>query len=368
MLRLQNHLRFALRAASHLPASSLHPFLPSSAVAVATSASSLHPFLPSSAVAVATSASHAQFMAADYLVATFGLAPPQALLKASKYLSHLKSPANPDAVRAFLSQAGLAESDIAAAVAMDPRLLCSSVDKTLTPRIAQLRGIGLSLPEISRLITVVPAILLRPARFPRLEFMISLLGSYHKVEPVLKRNRYLLNGNVENLVKVNTILRQQCGLSACEIAKLYGRTGKLLTMEPDRVKGMVARAEKLFGVPRCSGMFKRALEIVCIFTPESITGKINFLERHLGRSEAEQAVRNSPGILALSAGNLGHTLEFLMMEVGLDPSYIARRSGMLTFSIEKRLMPRHYVIVVLKAKELVKKDIDLYGQIPQVQL
>ena len=47
------------------------------------------------------------------------------------------------------------------------------------------------------------------------------------------------------------------------------------------------------------------------------------------------------------------------MKAGLDPSYIARRPGMLTLSTEKRLMPRHYVIEVLKAKELVKKDIDL---------
>ena len=66
-----------------------------------------------------------------------------------KYLPHLKSPVKPDAVRAFLAGIGLAEADVATAVVSCPGLLCSKVDGTLTPRIAQLSEIGLSPPPRS---------------------------------------------------------------------------------------------------------------------------------------------------------------------------------------------------------------------------
>ncbi|MEI4920965.1 hypothetical protein Q8G81_36015, partial [Klebsiella pneumoniae] len=75
------------------------------------------------------------------------------------------------------------------------------VDNILTPRVAQLRDMGLSPPQISRLISIVPGIFHNPYRIARLEFYISLLGSYDKVEAALKSNFYLLENNIENVVK-----------------------------------------------------------------------------------------------------------------------------------------------------------------------
>ena len=49
------------------------------------------------------------------------------------------------------------------------------------------------------------------------------------------------------------------------------------------------------------------------------------------------------------------------MEFGLEPSYIAHRPTILAYDLEKCVMPRHYVIEVLKVKDLVKKDIDFYS-------
>jgi mTERF domain-containing protein, mitochondrial len=54
-------------------------------------------------------------------------------LKASKVLSHLKSPSRPGAVLAFILGLGLSDADIAAVVAYDPKLLCSEVERMLAP-------------------------------------------------------------------------------------------------------------------------------------------------------------------------------------------------------------------------------------------
>uniref|UniRef100_A0A453R5G3 Uncharacterized protein n=1 Tax=Aegilops tauschii subsp. strangulata TaxID=200361 RepID=A0A453R5G3_AEGTS len=113
------------------------------------------------AAAVAASASPAPFAVADYLVASCHLTPAQAV-KASKVLSHLKSPSKPEAVLAFLSDLGLSDADVAAVVVYDPLLLCSEVDKTLAPRLAELRDLGLSPSQIARLVLVDPARFRRP--------------------------------------------------------------------------------------------------------------------------------------------------------------------------------------------------------------
>lgn len=72
------------------------------------------------------STSSGRFVVEDYLVDTCGLTPAQAR-KASKYLPHLKSPEKPDAVRAFLTVAGVSEADAATAITRDraaPLLQC----------------------------------------------------------------------------------------------------------------------------------------------------------------------------------------------------------------------------------------------------
>ncbi|KAF0907487.1 hypothetical protein E2562_017412 [Oryza meyeriana var. granulata] len=84
-------------------------------------------------------------------VTTCGLTPAQAR-KASKYVSQIKSPSNPDTLRAFLASIGLLKATAATIVAKHPQILRSKVDKTLTPLIAQLRKIGLSPPQMSRMV------------------------------------------------------------------------------------------------------------------------------------------------------------------------------------------------------------------------
>jgi mTERF domain-containing protein, mitochondrial len=304
-----------------------------------------------------TSSPASPFAAEYYLVTTCDLTPTQAR-RVSKYLPHVKSPDNPDAVRAFLAGIGLSKSDLATAVTKFPRLLCSRVDRTLTPRVAQLHGIGLSLPQISRLVTVVPNILTNPGKIPRLAFFLSYFGSFDQVHTALRRNDYLLTKNVELVVKPNLEFLQQCGLTSSDIALSCSR---MITWDLERIKETVARAEEL-GVPRNTGMFRYALTAVGYLSPSRISARLDFLENALGCSEAELAIAvcKLPYILRSSDAKLGRAANFLKNEIGLETQYIVRRPAMLNYSMDKRVMPRHYVMKVLKAKGLVKGDIDFY--------
>ncbi|KAG2646850.1 uncharacterized protein LOC120694502 [Panicum virgatum] len=141
-----SHLRAALsrivRSPSRLPAS---PYAPPLVFP--------HRPLPSSAAAASSSDS---FSMKDYLVSRCGLTQAQAL-KAAARLSHLRSRAKPEAVLTYLeSTLGVPSADVRRVVVIDPSFLCSNVEQTLAPRVADLRDLGLSRDEIARVVLLAP--------------------------------------------------------------------------------------------------------------------------------------------------------------------------------------------------------------------
>ncbi|XP_062228495.1 transcription termination factor MTERF4, chloroplastic-like [Phragmites australis] len=316
--------------------------------------------LSTTTAAAGSSANRAPFAVEDYLVATCHLTPAQAL-KASKVLSHLKSPSRPDAVLAFLSGLGLSDTDIAATIAYDPKLLCSEVERTLAPRLAELRDLGLSPSQIARLVLVDPARFRRPTVVSKLQYYVPLFGSFENLLQALKSNSYLLSSDLERVVKPNVTFLMECGLDACDIAKLSLPVPRLLTTNPERVRAMVVRAEAV-GVPRGSGMFRHALLAVAFLSEEKIAAKVEFLKKTFRWSDAEVgiAVSKLPLVLKHSKDRLRRMSDFLITQVGLEPEYIAHRPALLTYSLERRLMPRHYVVKFLKANGLLEHDRSYY--------
>uniref|UniRef100_A0A804MS14 mTERF transcription factor n=1 Tax=Zea mays TaxID=4577 RepID=A0A804MS14_MAIZE len=278
-----------------------------------------------SAAAADSASRAAPFAVEDYLVAACHLTPAQAL-KASKVLSHLKSPSRPDAVLAFLSGLGLSDADIAAAVAYDPKLLCSEVERTLAPRLAELRDLGLSPSQIARLALVDPARFRRPTVVSKLQYYVPLFGSFENLLQALRNNAYLLSSDLERVVKPNVAFLVECGLDACDIAKLSIPVPRLITTNPERVRAMVERAEAV-GVPRGTGMFRHALLAVAFLSEEKIKAKAEFLKTTFRWSDAEVgvAVSKLPLVLKHSKDRLRRMSEFLITkENGLleqDRSY-----------------------------------------------
>ncbi|RLM79635.1 uncharacterized protein C2845_PM12G27190 [Panicum miliaceum] len=342
MLTLKQRLLSALRAAAPLPAASLHR------LSLSTAAAATPP---------------AGFVAEDYLVSSCGLTPARAR-KVSKYVSRLRSPVKPDAVRAFLAGIGLAEADVAAAVASYPQLLSAKVDETLTPRIAQLREIGLSPPQISRLITVAPEVLFSPVKISRLAFYLSFLGSYDRVHSALNRSGYLLRPDLETVVRPNIAFLRQCGLTDDDIGKHFLMRSRMLLTQPQRVKEIATRAEEL-GVPHNSVTFKHAMYILYSLNAGRLTAKLSFLKKVIGCSEAElsNVLCKLPTVLTRSESKIGRVVEFLKVEVGLEPSYVLQRPAILGYSIERRLRPRHCVLRILKAKGFLSKQFDFYNAV-----
>ncbi|KQJ89049.1 uncharacterized protein LOC100820939 [Brachypodium distachyon] len=329
---------------------------------VSSPSTSLHRLLAAAAPAVPTSPA---FAVEDYLVETCGLTRPQAL-KASAKLSHLKSPANPDAVLAFFAGLGLSSADVAAAVVNDPKLLCASVKRTLGPNVVGLTGLGLSNSEIARLASLSYGIFRCRSIVPRLQYYLPLFGSCENfLRGLERRSFYILNVNIERVVKPNVAFLRQCGLGSCDLAKLFTRVPVMLTSNPERVQAKAACVEDLLHVPRGSGMFTQALQAVAYYSKETIAATLEYLVKTFRWSDGEVGIALSKALslLARSKDMLLRRSEFLISNVGLESSYIAHRPVMLTYSLEGRLRPRYYVLKFLKANGLLDRDRDYYNTV-----
>ncbi|KAL5212028.1 hypothetical protein ABZP36_022875 [Zizania latifolia] len=296
------------------------------------------------------------FAVEEYLIANCHLTQPQAL-KASKNIAHLKSRSNPDAVLAFLADLGLSPKEVAAAVASNPRILCARIDRSLAPISSELRALGLSPSQIARLAQVTGQYFLCRSFVSKVRFWLPLFGSWERLLQATDWNYCLFTSGLEKVVEPNVAFMKQCGLSACDISKLLLASPRLVTMHPDYVQDAVRRAIQL-GVAPGSQMFRHALSTAGCIGQEKVDVKVAVLKETLGWSQEEVnlAVRKAPRILAASEERLRRNAEFLINDVGLQPQYIARRPVLLMYSLERRLLPRHHVVKLLKERQLIGQD------------
>jgi mTERF domain-containing protein len=299
------------------------------------------------------------FAVEDYLVATCGLSPARAL-KASKKISHLKSPSKPDAVLAFLTGLGVPRADVATLVAADPNFLCASVERTLAPRVAELCNLGLSRSEVARIIPVALYSFRRCSLGRTVSFWLPVFGSFDKLLQGLRNNAGIFSVDFESVAKPNLDFLQQCGLSACEIVGVNKYSSRLLTMKPECLREAAERVEEL-GIKRNSPMFRHAFCLVAFVSQEDVAKKIGLFKK-IGFSQhhALEIVRKAPLVLGASENRIRRVVDFLTRDVGLEAHYIAQRPALIMYSLERRLLPRHHLLSVLRSKGFCNLELNYY--------
>jgi len=315
--------------------------------------------------ALLSTASPGHFAADEYLVSTCGITREQAA-KAAKCTSHWKSSSNADAVLSFLTgpAVGLSKADITLLVAKDPRILNCSVDNTLRVRVGRFRSYGFSAAQISSFVRVAPYSFRTFNIDEKLGFWMPLLGSPDNFLRIFRRNSYLVASDLHKVVKTNVRLLQEHGLSVEEIGKMCVSNPRLLTGKPDSTRAILVRADEM-GVPRNTLLFRQALTAVAGLGLETMASKLKMMAKILGCSDAEVArmVQKNPLVLRRSMERIQRTCEFLTNVVGVDTKYIQGRPTILMYSLEGRLVPRHYVMKVLRDKGLIRKDQSFYTMV-----
>ncbi|XP_009763455.1 uncharacterized protein LOC107777872 [Nicotiana tabacum] len=196
----------------------------------------------------------------------------------------------------------------------------------------------------------------------------ELLGNLDSVATVVKKEPRLLSSNLSKVLPPNISLLQNLGISRADIGMAFHRHPRYLLIKPEWLERVVHQLEKDFHMPRGSRMFLHGIEVLVSLAESKLERKLDIF-RSFGWSDSDicAMVRNLPYCLTTSEDKIRRTLEFFMVELGYESSYLASHAPLLKLSLEKRIMPRNEIFKILKENQLIKEKLSLYTVVTRTE-
>ncbi|KAK9734262.1 hypothetical protein RND81_04G127000 [Saponaria officinalis] len=317
---------------------------------------------------------------ACYLVQNLGFSHPQSLATSSK-LAHYRRcdgskklnftyfASNANLVIDLLKDYGFNQDQIRILISYDPRFLSASVEKTLKPKLKFFKDEGFSESDLVQVLCENPSILksgLNSRIVPTIHALKEIIVCYDDVILFLKKSpRWAVFSSVSKYLVKNVALLQSYGIVPIENIRkqLISRPNTFLKNSKS-FEDIAIRVEQKLGIPRQSGSFMYGIHLLCTNSEKNIESKMEVMESFgWKKSDILTLCRQCPLCLAFSEALIKRKLEFLVNETGLKPAYIASNFVLLTCSLEKRVMPRHKIVSVLKEKGLIKANAYLDGAV-----
>ncbi|XP_043720820.1 uncharacterized protein LOC122668299 [Telopea speciosissima] len=293
----------------------------------------------------------------DYLINSCGLSSETAVSAAKKIHRSFLNTEKSDSVLKFFRSIGFSRTHIMKLVSLRPRLLLSSVDKTLKPKLKPFQDLGLSGSELAEVIASNPGILTRGLRtqiLPSLEVITSYVGTGENMSKTLKRSRWLANPGGRLLPNIDFLRNQNVPDS--RIAYLMMNQPGNLAMKPDYMKKVVETLKGLGFKPE-SKLFTVGIHTLVSMSKSTWQTKIKLL-KDLGWSEEQifAAFRRFPVFMTCSMKKMRLGMDFYANALNWDASNVSKHPKLLMFSFKERIIPRFEVWKMLMSKELVSKE------------
>ncbi|XP_021766988.1 transcription termination factor MTERF9, chloroplastic-like [Chenopodium quinoa] len=265
-----------------------------------------------------------------------------------------------ESVIQFLKQIGFQQNDIRKVVCHDPQILLSRVSQTLIPKIKVLNELGLSGSDLVQVIVGNPLVLRRNLG-PAIHAFRTVLGSDENVVRVIKiSSRVNFSHAAKYLIPNVEMLQSYCGISGDKLQKHIFHRPSIYCMETNSFRKILIRVEEKLGISRNSAMFVYGIQCVTTFSDKNIYDKYEvFKSFGWTQSDFMKLIRRNPLCLTSNEERIKDRLDFLINQLGYKPDHLASQPPFFTYSIEKRLLPRHKVLQVLKEKGLIKEDYHL---------
>ncbi|KAG5561015.1 hypothetical protein RHGRI_004140 [Rhododendron griersonianum] len=275
-----------------------------------------------------------------------------------------KSSEKPNAVLKLLSDYGFSQTQVETMVSKYPRILSCSVEKILKPKIDFLRSVGLSETEFLGVVTTCPRLFTRSLKnhlVPIVEFLITSFGSRDNAVLVIKRYPFILVNSSKRLVPNLSTLRN-LGIPQSKISNMMANVigGRVIACtKPCRFSKVVSTAMEM-GFDPLSLAFKNAVSAM-LFCPGSTWEEKLVFYKTLGFSDEEtlDIFRFNPSFISRSEEVIRGPVEFYVKKFHWSPSQLSRRPVVLTFSLEKRIIPRCLVVQVLLSRNKIQENVKL---------
>ncbi|XVF62616.1 hypothetical protein PTKIN_Ptkin09bG0022500 [Pterospermum kingtungense] len=307
-----------------------------------------------------SASSNQQSFTVSYLINKCGFSPESAL-KASKSFN-FETPDKPDSVIAFFRNHGFSNTQITALLKRRPRTLLCNVDKVVLPKVDFFYSNGFSRSDLTTVLSKRPHILatsLQNQIIPSFKILRDLLLSDENVIKAIKRYPRIFSYDFNAYVLPNIKILRNCGVSEDNIVKALQWLPKTFFRSPVQLKEIVEKLKEMgFNPEKFSYLI--AVHALGSMNDSTLGKKISAYKMYgLSEKEVLEGFRRYPQMMTISEGKIIGVMDFLVSEMGLQPSLIAKRPRVITQSLEKRIVPRGLFTQDLLSKGLVKKKLNL---------
>ncbi|XVF62636.1 hypothetical protein PTKIN_Ptkin09bG0024200 [Pterospermum kingtungense] len=295
----------------------------------------------------------------SYLINTCGLSPKSALSVSKKV--DLETPEKPNLVLNVFKHHGFSQTQISKIIEKAPRVLLCKPYVTLVPKFEFFRSLGISGSDLTTLVSTSPGLLslgLYSKILPNFNALVKLLKSKDKATAAIKRMPVIFYNNVEGTVAA---LRVH-GVPDANIAMLIQRWPKFTMSSPDEFNQTIEIVKKM-GISPVGTHF-----IIAIVAVKS-NGKV-FWEKKVnvykswGLSEEQviAAFAKCPWCMIASEGKISALMDFFVNKMGREASDVAERPFLISYSLEKRFLPRASVVQFMLSKGLLEQKASRVAQ------
>ena len=328
-----------------------------------TSAAATITLSPNSPLPTTTSCSSSSSSStAQFLVNSCGLSLQSALSVSKKFQIHENDLHKLRSVVQFMKAHGFSETHLAKLIQSRPGVLHCRVEGNLKPKFEFLTEngvVGQLLPELVLSNTHILRRGLDSQIKPCFEFLKSVLGCNENVLVALKHSSWLLTLRLKGTMQPNYDLLIEEGVAVDRIAKLIMMDPRAIQNKRDKMISTVSTLKDL-GLEPNAPVFIHALRAMLSISESTRKKKIEVL-KSLGWSEKDiwHAFKRHPLLLGYSEEKIRAGMDFFVNTLKLGLQHVIACPQLLTYSIDKRLLPRYNVLKILESKKLIKKDLKI---------
>ncbi|KAK9912762.1 hypothetical protein M0R45_036606 [Rubus argutus] len=297
----------------------------------------------------------------NYLINSCGLSS-EGAISASKWLK-LHSPERADSVLACFRNHGFSETQISMVVRSRPQVLTTHFEKSLLPKLECFSSLGVSREDLAEAVALNASLLapsLEKQIVPALQFLKSMV-SETTVIALLKKRSWIFSANYCKTVLPNIKLLRELGMPESCISLLLTHFTQLVILKHEKFAQLVQEVKEMgFNMENSTSLC--AMNALGHKNSKSILNRSRQVYRmRWGWSEDDilSAFRKFPQCMILSEKKIMQVMDFFVNKMGWSSRRIAKHPVVLSYSLDKRIIPRCSVVKVLMLKGLINENISL---------
>ncbi|XP_004296222.1 PREDICTED: uncharacterized protein LOC101304373 [Fragaria vesca subsp. vesca] len=281
--------------------------------------------------------------------------------KAAIEASHkvkLRSLEKADSVLALFRRYEFSDTQISDLVRRHPRLLLvANAQKTLLPKLEFLSSIGMSRLDLVKTVSLSNMLLHRSLKnnsIPCYTYLKKLVISDAKVVFIIKHHSWFFWQMPAVDVTANIRLGTDLGMPSNCIAYLLKSHTRIVTKKHEEFSQIVSNVKGMGFGPR-KILFVQAMGALSVKQTAWRVKEQVYKRWGWSESDIRSAFRMLPLCMLVSEEKIMGVMEFLVNTMGWKSGEVAEYPYVLSYSLEKRIIPRCSVIRVLLLKGLIEE-------------